>query len=86
MVERCGNLDQPLQKSLLRRFCVQPDFFPGFVGFEKFSSVEERNAVIEDGLLLGAIIFYAPSLGAQGMSAFRLCTSGGFGFRAQVPA
>ena len=35
---------------------MQPDFFPSFVGFEKLSVIEERDAVLEGLLFLDVFV------------------------------
>ncbi len=44
MMERSRHLDDTLKKGLLRLGRVEPDFFPGFVRFEKLPGVELFDA------------------------------------------
>ena len=40
VVKSRGDLDDPLQERLLRFGRAQPDFLPGFMGFEKAAGIE----------------------------------------------
>lgn len=86
MVKRRGNLDQSLEESFLRQFGVKPDLFPCLVRLKKLLPIEERDPVREDCLFSRANIFRPRRMSARVFSVFPWCTSGRFGFPAQVPA
>lgn len=54
VMKRSSELDESLKERFLRFRGAQPDFFPGFVGSEKLSGVEELNSSFELFEFVGA--------------------------------